>query len=166
MLDALPSEPGKDHEAARRHLDGRLILGAVAALLIMAAAFGWRVANGPAPTAAPVTNVAQPAKNPVLEELVEATKALQISQQQAIDQLQILQEQLADQQSETRKSSGEVAGLSDKLENLRHSFASVAVPAEEADTLQRAKAKPAVVHARRKPHRFASRRTHAAATRR
>src|SRR5207237_10182609 len=102
--------------------------------------------------ASPAANAAPDAKNPVLEELVEATKALGVSQQQAIDQLQVLQEQLASQQAETRKSSGEVAALSDKLETLRQSFASVTPPLEQADAPQSAKSKPAVAHARHRAH--------------
>jgi hypothetical protein len=163
MIDALPSELG--NEAAARQLHGRLIIGAVAALAIMAAAFVWRIANGPPPVAPPVANVAPPAKNPVLEELVEATKALGVSQQQAIDQLQVLQEQLASQQAETRKSSGEVAALGDKLETLRQSFASLPAHPEEADAPQHAKSKPAVTHSRGRAHRVASGRARAAATR-
>src|SRR5690242_16920830 len=93
MLDALPSELSRDSKTATRHPHVRLIVGAAAALIIMGAAFVWRVANGPPPSAAPVASVAPPAHNQALEELVEATKALQVSQQQAIDQLQVLQEQ-------------------------------------------------------------------------
>ena len=168
MIDALPSELGKDSEAMAQHIHGRLILGAVAALVVMAAAFAWRIANGPAspaPAPAPTAAAAPTTKNPVLEELVEATKALQVSQQQAIDQLQVLQEQLAAQQTETRKSSGEVSALSDKLENLRHAFASVSAPPEETEVTQSVQPKPASVHARRKFHRIAARRTHTAAKR-
>jgi hypothetical protein len=156
MIEALPSELGKDNEAAARHLHGRLIIGAAAALVIMAAAFVWRIANGPQPVTTPVTNAASTAKNPVLEELVEATKALQISQQQAIDQLQVLQEQLALQQTETRKSSGEVVALSDKLETLRQSFASVSPTPGEADAPQHATSKPATAHSRHRAHRSVS----------
>jgi septal ring factor EnvC (AmiA/AmiB activator) len=156
MIDALPSEPNKDSEAATRHLHVRLILGAMAALVIVAAAFAWRITNGPPPVATPVANAAPPAKSSVLEELVEATKALEVSQQQAIDQLQVLQQQLAAQQTETRKSSGEVAALGDKLETLRQSFASIATPAEDADAQQHEKAKPAIAHSRRRAHRLAS----------
>src|SRR5436305_15170505 len=85
MFDALPSELSKDSEATAHHVHRRLIFGAVAALIVMGAAFVWRVANTPAPATAPIASMAPAAKNPVLEELVEATKALQVSQQQAIE---------------------------------------------------------------------------------
>jgi hypothetical protein len=164
MIDALSSELNKDSEAAARHLQRRLIIGAVAALVIMAAAFSWRIANGPQATATPVTNMAPAARSPVLEELVEATKALEVSQQQAIDQLQVLQEQFASQQAETKKSSGEVAALNDKLEALRLSFASISAPLEQADEPQRAKSKPAVAHSRHRAHRGVSGRARTAET--
>jgi septal ring factor EnvC (AmiA/AmiB activator) len=170
MIDALPFEPRKDSEAATRHIHGRLIGGAVAALVIVAAAFIWRItASPPAPIASalasPVAGAAAAAKNPVLDELVEATKALEVSQQQAIDQLQVLQELLASQQAEIKKTSGEVAALSDKLESLRQSFASSSTPSspEEADAPQREKSKPAVTHVRGRTHRIAPGRARTAA---
>lgn len=155
MIDALPSDPNKDSEAATRHLHRRLIFGAMAALVIMAVAFVWRVTNRPPLVAAPVATVAPApaAQKLVLEELVEATKALEVSQQQAIDQLQVLQQQLASQQAETRKSSGEVAALGDKLETLRQSFASISAPAEDAEAPQHAKDKPAIARSRHRAHR-------------
>jgi hypothetical protein len=163
MIDTLPSEPGKHSYAVTRHLHGRLIVGAVAALMIVAGAFVWRiVASAPPPIARPTTSAAAPATNPgtnpVLDELVEATKALEISQQQAIDQLQELQQLLTTQQAEIKKSSGEVAALSDKLETLRQSFAS-ATPApspEQADAPKPRKSTPAVGHSRGKTHRVIS----------
>jgi uncharacterized coiled-coil protein SlyX len=174
MIDAFPSEPRKDSVAATRHSHSRLIVGAVAALLIVTGAFVWRLASGPPTTAtpmvkasAPVTNpVANPVVNPVLDQLVEATKALEISQQQAIDQLQELQQLVSTQQAETRKSSGEVAALSDKLEALRQSFASApAAPSpEEADEPHPRKSKQLVRRSRGNMHRVVSGRARTAAT--
>jgi septal ring factor EnvC (AmiA/AmiB activator) len=160
MIDAFPSEPGKDSEAATGHFHGRLMVGAVAALMIVAAAFVWRIASGP-PPAPQVANPAPIARNPALDELVEATKALEVSQQQAIDQLQVLQQQLASQQAEAKKSSDEVEALSDKLETVRQSFASISAPPEEADAPQSRQSSPAA-HTRR-AHRGA--RARIAATR-
>jgi uncharacterized coiled-coil protein SlyX len=162
MIDALPCEPSKVSYAATRHLHGRLIVGAVAALMIVAGASVWRLVSGPPTIVSPTIKVEAPATNPgtnpVLDELVEATKALEISQQQAIDQLQELQQLLTTQQAEIKKSSGEVAALSDKLETLRQSFAS-ATPApspEQADAPKPRKSKPAVGHSRGKTHRVIS----------
>jgi hypothetical protein len=167
MIDALPSELRKDSPAATRHLHGRLIIGAVAALLVVAGAFAWRIAAGapPAPVR-PVATVAPPAKNPVLDELVETTKALQESQQQAIDQLQVLQQLVASQKAEARKSADEVAALSGKLDALRQSFASVSSASPEAaDVPQTRKVKPATRRSGGKAHRTTSPKARNAATR-
>jgi hypothetical protein len=166
MIDAFPSEPHKDNAAATRHAHGRLIAGAVAALMIVAGAFVWRMASGSPPTASPATK-AEPARNPVLEELVEATKGLEVSQQQAVDQLQELQQLLTAQQAEEKKSSGEVAALSDKVEALRQSFASAPVPSpEQAEEPEPGKSKQAAVHPRGRTHRVVAGRARTAATRR
>jgi septal ring factor EnvC (AmiA/AmiB activator) len=168
MIDALPSDPGKDGVAATRHLQTRLIVGAVAALAIVAGAFVWRIAASRPPPAIPtaITNAAPPARNPVLDKLVETTQGLEDSQQQAIDQLQVLQQLLASQQAEIRKSSDEIAALSDKLEALRQSFASAppAAPAAEADAPERGKSTPPATHSQRKAHRFLAAKPRAAAT--
>jgi septal ring factor EnvC (AmiA/AmiB activator) len=155
MIDALPSEPRKDSAAATRHLHGRLIAGAVLALVIVGGAFVWRLtANSPPPVVRPVASAA-PARNPVLDQLVETTKALEDSQQQAIDQLQVLQQLVASQKAEARKSSDEVAALSDKLESLRQSFASVPPPSpEEAEASQPRKPKATVARSPARAHRI------------
>jgi hypothetical protein len=172
MIDALPSDPRNNHTTATRQLHARLLVGAVAALLIVAGAFVWRMTVSsppniaPAQIAGPATNPAPPAKNPVLDELVEATKALESSQQQAIDQLQELQQLITSQQAEARKSSAAVAALNAKLEALQQSFASLPTPAqEEVDTPRPRKSKPAAAHSRGKAHRVASGKTRTASRR-
>jgi septal ring factor EnvC (AmiA/AmiB activator) len=162
MIDAFPSEPRKDSVAATRHAHRRLIVGAVAALMIVAGASVWRMASGPPPIASSATKPAEPARNPVLDELVETTKALEVSQQQAIDQLQELQQLLAAQRTEAKKSSGEVAALSDKLEALRQAFASAPVPSlEQADEPE-----PRKSRSRGRTHRVGSGRARTASTHR
>jgi uncharacterized coiled-coil protein SlyX len=66
--------------------------------------------------------------------LLETTKGLEVTQQQAVDQLQIVQDQLAAQQAETKKLSKQIATLTEKLDALQQSVAnipalSVATPA-------------------------------------
>ena len=66
--------------------------------------------------------------------LLEKTKGLEATQQQAVDQLQIVQDQLAAQQAETKKLSKQIATLTEKLDALQQSVAnipalSVATPA-------------------------------------
>jgi uncharacterized coiled-coil protein SlyX len=65
------------------------------------------------------------------EQLVEKTKGLEQTQQESIDQLQVVQDQLqtvrrllAAQQSDTKRLSEQVAGLTEAIESLRHSYAS------------------------------------------
>lgn len=102
----------------------RGIVVAVAALLIVGGALVWRLGtNAAAPS--PPAKVAAAARNPALDELVGTTKALDASQQQVVDQLQIVQDMLAAQKAETKRTADRVTALSDKLEGLRESFASV-----------------------------------------
>jgi uncharacterized phage infection (PIP) family protein YhgE len=64
------------------------------------------------------------------QQLVEKTKALDQSQQEAIDQLQALQDDvqtvkntLAAQQNEAKRLSNEITGLTEAIANLRQAFA-------------------------------------------
>ena len=58
--------------------------------------------------------------------LLEKTKGLEATQQQAVDQLQIVQEQLAAQQAETKKLSKQIATLTEKLDALQQSVTNIA----------------------------------------
>jgi len=58
--------------------------------------------------------------------LLETTKGLEVTQQQAVDQLQIVQEQLAAQQAETKKLSKQIATLTEKLDALQQSVTNIA----------------------------------------
>src|SRR6478736_7380519 len=65
------------------------------------------------------------------EQLVEKTKALEATQQEAIDQLQVVQDQLqtvrrllAAQQADSKRLAEQVSGLTEAIDGLRHSFAS------------------------------------------
>jgi len=66
------------------------------------------------------------------EQLVEKTKGLEATQQESIDQLQVIQDQLqtvrrvlASQQADSKRLSEQVSGLTEAIEGLRQSFASV-----------------------------------------
>lgn len=62
-------------------------------------------------------------------ELLETTKGLQVTQQQAVDQLQVVQDQLLAQKEETRKLSEQIAALTEKLNALQVTSApTVAAP--------------------------------------
>ena len=67
----------------------------------------------------------------VSEQLVEKTKALEVSQQESIDQLQALQEQmqgvrhlLAAQQNDAKRLSDQVGAVAGAIDSLKQSFAS------------------------------------------
>jgi len=63
------------------------------------------------------------AREQVSNELLETTKGLQMTQQQAVDQLQVVQDQLAAQKAETKRLSEQIAAVTAKLEALQQSFA-------------------------------------------
>ena len=77
------------------------------------------------------------------EQLVEKTKALELSQQEAIDQLQALQDQmqgvkrlLAAQQNDAKRLSEQVAAVASAVDGLRQSFASAPSTADASDPPQ------------------------------
>jgi uncharacterized protein HemX len=78
------------------------------------------------------------------EQLVERTKALEMSQQEAIDQLQVVQDQLqtvkrllAAQQNDAKRLSDQIGGLANAIDSLRQSFAS----AQTTETTSRSPAR-------------------------
>jgi uncharacterized coiled-coil protein SlyX len=60
--------------------------------------------------------------------LLETTKGLKVTQQQAVDQLQVVQDQLVAQQTETKKLSEQIATLTEKLDALQQSVANIPAP--------------------------------------
>jgi len=69
-----------------------------------------------------------PAREQVSNELLETAKGLQVTQQQAVDQLQVVQDQLAAQKAETKKLSEQIAAVTEKLDALQQSVASIPAP--------------------------------------
>jgi len=72
--------------------------------------------------------VSAPAREQVSNEILETAKGLGITQQQAVDQLQVVQDQLAVQKAETEKLSEQIAAVTEKLDALQQSIASIPVP--------------------------------------
>ena len=70
------------------------------------------------------------------DELLEMTKGLEVTQQQAVDQLQIVRDQLVAQQNETKKLSEQIATLTEKLDALQRSVASIPTPSSAAPVTQ------------------------------
>lgn len=148
MTNPWPSEPNSRGVVSARPLRGQLLLVGSAAILVVGGIFLWRIGvhDTPAPPPVRTVAVAVPAKNPQLEELLKATRALNTTQQQAIDQLQVLQDTVASQAAALKTSSEQVTELNDKLEALRQSFASVQTAADQ-------EAKPAAREVKRSPPR-------------
>ncbi len=68
------------------------------------------------------------ARDRVSDELLEATKGLQVTQQQTVDELQVVQDQLAAQKAETKKLSEQIAAVTEKLQALQQSVADIPAP--------------------------------------
>ena len=108
-----------------------------AALVIVTIAIGsivmWRSYSGTSPEQERITSARQLQARTAQasEQLVEKTKGLEATQQESIDQLQVVQDQLqtvrrvlAAQQTESKRLSEQVAGLTGAIDGLRQSFAS------------------------------------------
>jgi uncharacterized protein HemX len=113
---------------------------ALAAVILIVLVFGagsislWRAYTGRSPEQDSRTLAARQMQTRAIqasEQLIEKTKALDVSQQEAIDQLQTLQDQvetirrlLAAQQNDYKRLSDQVGSLTSAVDNLRQSFAS------------------------------------------
>ncbi len=104
-----------------------LIVGGVASIA------AWRTYTGHSPETdrTVLARALQARAAQASEQLVEKTKGLEQTQQESIDQLQVVQDQLqtvrrllAGQQADTKRLSEQVAGLTEAIDGLRHSFAS------------------------------------------
>jgi uncharacterized coiled-coil protein SlyX len=131
MVDAAYSRQRQqeDHAAAlaRRR---RPIVPLVAAFVLIVGggmtvwAFGGSNAVAPPPD---VSTASTMSGHPS-DELLEKTKGLEVTQQQAVDQLQVVQDELAAQQAATKKLSEQIATLTEKLDALQGSVAKMPAP--------------------------------------
>jgi uncharacterized coiled-coil protein SlyX len=80
-------------------------------------------------SAAVVPSATAAAREQVSDELLETTKGLQATQQQAVDQLQVVQDQLVAQKAETKKLAEQITAVTEKLETLQQSVADIPAPA-------------------------------------
>ena len=133
---------------------GQPIAIAAAALVIVVLGVSsialWRTYTGSAPETDRMvaSRQLQVRATQASEQLVEKTKGLEATQQESIDQLQMVQDQLqtvrrllAAQQTDSKKLSEQVGTLTEAVEGLRQSFASVQA-SEPASRTRSAKAKP------------------------
>jgi septal ring factor EnvC (AmiA/AmiB activator) len=73
-----------------------------------------------------------PTREQSSKDLIELTKGLQATQQQAVDQLQIVQDQLVAQKAETKRLSEQIATLTEKLDALQQSIANTPTSAAKS----------------------------------
>jgi len=108
-------------QAVRR----RLLITLAAAVVLIGG--GWLTlwASGGVSTiaAAPHPTAVSAASRRPSDELLETTKGLQVTQQQAVDQLQVVQDQLVVQRAEMKKLSEQIAALTERFEVLQQSIA-------------------------------------------
>jgi len=133
MADEALSLQGRqqDAQAMRR----RLAITLAAALVLVGG--GWITlwaAGERSPAVAPAAHPlpASGVSRRPSDELLETTKGLQVTQQQAVDQLQVVQDQLAMQKAETQKLSEQIAVVTEKLDALQQSIANMPPPARAA----------------------------------
>lgn len=140
-----------------------IALAAVALVLVLLGVGSialWRAVAGGAPETDRVVAARQIQLRAVAasEQLAEKTKALELSQQESIDQLQALQDQmqsvkrlLAAQQNDAKRLSDQVGAVASAIDSLRQSFASA--PSTESPDQPQAK------HATKRPRLHANRGT-------
>jgi uncharacterized coiled-coil protein SlyX len=120
MLDASFSRQSQMQDGAAAGVRRRLLIFAVG-LAVILIGLGWvllqRGLGGNSGAGSP------PIALTVRDELLETTKGLQATQQQAVDQLQVVQDQLVAQKAETKKLSEQIAALTEKVNELQVSAA-------------------------------------------
>jgi uncharacterized coiled-coil protein SlyX len=117
----------QDDRAAVWDRRRRMIIPLVAAFIFIGAGLSMVWGFGGTRAVAP-----SPAREQVSSELLETTKGLEVTQQQAVDQLQVVQDQLAAQQAVTKKLSEQIATLTEKLDALQQSVADHPAPSVTA----------------------------------
>ena len=101
----------------------RSVYGLVAALVLIGGVTAWALGGSKVDAPPPKATSGQTS-----DEILETAKGLQVTQQQAVDQLQVVQHQLAAQKAETKKLSERIAAVTEKLDALQQSIASIPAP--------------------------------------
>ena len=125
-----------------------IVLAAVALVLMLTGAGSiaiWRSTTGALPESQRAISAReiQLRATAASEQLAEKTNALEVSQQEAIDQLQALQDQmqgvkrlLASQQSDAKRLSEQVGAVAGAIDGLRQAFARAPSTADAPDPPQ------------------------------
>jgi uncharacterized coiled-coil protein SlyX len=128
MIDASFSRQKTQEDRAVTLARRQLIVPLGAAILLIGGVTAWALGGGKVDALSPNVAMAPATSNRGSDELLETAKGLQVTQQQAVDQLQIVQDQLAAQKAETKKLSEQMAAVTEKLDALQQSVASMPAP--------------------------------------
>jgi uncharacterized coiled-coil protein SlyX len=117
-------------QQAAHDMRRRLAITLAAALVLVGGGWItlWAAGGGPTVAPAPREPTAAAANRRPVGELLETTKGLQATQQQAVDQLQVVQDQLVAQRAETKRLSEQIAELTGRLDALQQSVANLSAP--------------------------------------
>lgn len=130
MIDASKFPQSKFPPSKVPHLAQRQILVIAGALVLIAGGVAVLRSGGAnstisTPPPAPVVVTTAAPRPQIPDELIEATRALGTTQQQAVDQLQVVQDLLATQRAETKRLSDEIEALNAKLSALQEAVANI-----------------------------------------
>lgn len=129
MANEMLSLQGRQQAAQAMHR--RLVITLVAALVLIGGGWITLWALGGSPAVAPASHGPAASRRPS-DKLLETTMGLQVTQQQAVDQLQVVQDQLVAQRAEMKRLSDQIAALTERLDALQHSIATIPAPAARA----------------------------------
>lgn len=129
MADETLSLQGR--QQAAQAMRRRLVITLVAASVLIGGGWITLWAAGGSPTVAPAPHApASAASRRPSDALLETTKGLQVTQQQAVDQLQIVQDQLVAQRAEMKLLSEQIAALTEKLDAMQQSNHGAGLPSK------------------------------------
>src|SRR6202035_783345 len=117
----------QSRQQAAQAMRRRMVITLVAAVVLIGG--GWITlwaagGNSAVATALHAPTASAGSRRPS-DELLETTKGLQFTQQQAVDQLQVVQDQLVAQQAEMKKLGEQITALTEKLDALQQSIANM-----------------------------------------
>jgi uncharacterized coiled-coil protein SlyX len=99
----------------------RMVFIVVAALTLIAGGSLTIWAAGTRAPPAPPTPAVSAASRPLTDDVLDTTRALQLTLQETIDQLQVVQDQLAAQKLETQKLKDQISDITEKLAAVQNS---------------------------------------------
>jgi uncharacterized coiled-coil protein SlyX len=121
MADEALSPQGRQQSA--QAMRRRMVITLVAAAVLIGGGWItlWAAGSNSVVAMAPRAPTASAGSRRPSDELLETTKGLQVTQQQAVDQLQVVQDQLVAQQAEVKKLAEQITALTEKLDALQQS---------------------------------------------